>query len=526
MDNNILESMYIGDINKSHKGGYKIISSAKDDYITKKRNFILNELTHIFNGGKQLMYEDIPQYIQALEGKYLRNKIRGGDSINSDKIKGYYKKLVKKSLKDFTGGNDLLNIIKKNSPFLSTKIDKHIDKYKLNGGLGEYGIKNFIVSKNFDLETFENSISTIENMYLQNKLLCGNKNDEYTKQLCTDNSKYIKLYNQLKNFAQENWKTSTCPKKQYTSVCQSVDEVIKNIAPTIHNDMLSFRGSSNKSLHSYYTQAGGDLNCTSTCKLDKKSEKINHNIKGGHINSIRGGIWNLEKDTETNEYYYFNPETGESKWVRKYKLIDPNYKYNENNASFIYDFFNRVEEYYSGNPDTSRWLDPSSKQFTNIIKSFIYNNLMWVGDNGIEERGNNIKNWLLDNFQYANTLPQIFFVIMALEAEYVQLQKEFETNYFPDLIKLSISVIRYFSCSSWLDNSRSEISYNFRKYAPTLTSQNPFIEQEVTKLRQQVNDDFCDNPMYIADPRGGYQYGGNSLDQLRQEINEIRGFII
>ena len=151
---------------------------------------------------------------------------------------------------------------------------------------------------------------------------------------------------------------------------------------------------------------------------------------------------------------------------------------------------------------------------------------MWVGDNGIEEYGNNIKNWLLDNFQYANTLPQIFFVIMALEAEYVQLQKEFETNYFPDLIKLSISVIRYFSCSSWLENSRSEISYNFRKYAPTLTSQNSVIEEEVTKLRQQVNDDFCDNPMYKADPRGGYQYGGNSLDQLRQEINEIRGFII
>jgi hypothetical protein len=289
--------------------------------------------------------------------------------------------------------------------------------------------------------------------------------------------------------------------------------------------MLLLKGSSNKSLHSYYTQSGGNLNCTSTCKLDKKSKQINHNIKGGYINSIRGGIWNLELDTETNEYYYFNPETGESKWVRKYKLIDPKYKYNEDNASFIYDFFRRVEEYYSDNPDTSKWLDPSSKQFTNIIKSFIYNNLMWIGENGIEERGNNIKNWLLDNFQYANTLPQIFFVIMALEAEYVQLQKEFETNNFPDLIKLGISVIRYFSCSSWLDNSRSQISYNFRKYAPTLTAQNPIIEEEVTRLRREINDDFCDNNMYKASPIGGYQYGGNSLDQLRKEIYEIRGFI-
>ena len=291
MDNNILESMYIGDINISHKGGYKIISSTKDDYIIKKRNFVLNELTNVFNGGKQLMYEDVPHYIQALEGKYLRNKIRGGDSITSDKIKGYYKKLIKKSLKDFTGGDDLLNIIKKNSPYLSKKIDKQIDNYKLKGGLGEYGITNFIDSKRFDLETFENSISTIENIYLQNKLVCNTRNDEYTKQLCTDNSKYIKL----KDFAQQNWKTSTCPKKQYTSVCQSVDEVIKNIAPTIHNDMLSFRGSSNKSLHSYYTQAGGDLNCTSTCKLDKNKGRYQN---GGNsldqlrqeINEIRGFI--------------------------------------------------------------------------------------------------------------------------------------------------------------------------------------------------------------------------------------------
>ena len=195
MDNNILESMYIGDINKSHKGGYKIISSSKDHYIIKKRNFILNELTNVFNGGKQLMYEDIPHYIQALEGKYLRNKIRGGDSISSDKIKGYYKKLVKKSLKDFTGGVDLLNIIKKNSPYLSRKIDKHMDK--LIGGE-------------------ENS----------------NKN--------------------------------------------------------------------NKSLNSYYIQSGGDLNCTNTCKLDKKSDTNKDSYQNGgndldqlrqEINKIRGFIY-------------------------------------------------------------------------------------------------------------------------------------------------------------------------------------------------------------------------------------------
>jgi len=105
MDNNILNTTYIGHVKKNLKGGLKIINDTEDKNIIKQRNFILNELSSIFTGGKELMYEDIPYYVKALEGKYIRNKMcKGGNPKCIDAcnlVKKSYHKLIKKSLSNF-----------------------------------------------------------------------------------------------------------------------------------------------------------------------------------------------------------------------------------------------------------------------------------------------------------------------------------------------------------------------------------------------------------------------------------------
>jgi len=140
MDNNILNSIYIGNIKKNHKGGYKIINDTEDKNIIQTRNYILGELSSIFNGGKELEYKDIPHYIQALEGKYFRNKMcKGGSSSCKgacDLVKKSYSKLVKKSVEEFNNPN-LFKIIKGGSQYLYKKIG---EKYR--GGTNKIYIEN------------------------------------------------------------------------------------------------------------------------------------------------------------------------------------------------------------------------------------------------------------------------------------------------------------------------------------------------------------------------------------------------
>lgn len=134
MDNNILNSIYIGNIKKNHNNKYKIINDTEDKNIIQTRNYILGELSSIFNGGKNLEYKDIPHYIQALEGKYFRNKMcKGGSSSCKGAcniVKKSYSKLVKKSIDEFNNPN-LFKIIKGGSQYLYKKIG---EKYKLSGG--------------------------------------------------------------------------------------------------------------------------------------------------------------------------------------------------------------------------------------------------------------------------------------------------------------------------------------------------------------------------------------------------------
>jgi hypothetical protein len=136
MNNNILNSVYAGHVKKNLKGGIKIINGSEDENILKKRDFILNDLSKVFKGGKELMYEDIPYYAQALEGKYIRNKIcKGGNPQCKDAcnlVKKSYKKLVKQSINEFNNPN-LNNILKYGSPLLYNKLkggnkyDKKVD---------------------------------------------------------------------------------------------------------------------------------------------------------------------------------------------------------------------------------------------------------------------------------------------------------------------------------------------------------------------------------------------------------------
>lgn len=134
MSNNILSSKYIGHIKKNHKGGFKIINDSEDKNILTTRNFILGELSNILGGRKELMYDDIPHYIQALEGKYVRNKMCKGGSASCvdacDVVKKAYKTLVQKSVKEYNNPN-LFNVIKGGSKYLYQKIGK---KLRLSGG--------------------------------------------------------------------------------------------------------------------------------------------------------------------------------------------------------------------------------------------------------------------------------------------------------------------------------------------------------------------------------------------------------
>jgi len=297
MNNNILNSTYIGDIKISHKGGYKIISGSKDDYIIRNRNIILEDLSNIFKGGKQLIYEDIPYYVQALEGKYLRNKINKGGNVVRDNVRTYYKKLIKKSIKEYNdlNGGELLSIVKEGSPYLFKRV---ASKYNfLGGNISESGIKTFIDSNIFNLETFENSLISLESLYKSNNLLCNNPNKDtnYTINPCKDTSNYSTIYHNLKKFAKNNWVLpKKCEKKQFSNICENINNVIKRIAPDLYfdldnldshisknkggdnsSDYLSSDSSSSiKSLSDYYTQNGGKINSILLNKLRYSINKI------------------------------------------------------------------------------------------------------------------------------------------------------------------------------------------------------------------------------------------------------------
>jgi hypothetical protein len=205
MNNNILNNIYIGNIKKNLKGGIKIINDSEDNNIIKKRNMILNELSNIFKGGKDLMYEDIPFYVKALEGKYIRNKICKGGAPQCKEacnfVKKSYKKLIKKSFSEFSNP-DLLKIIQGGSPYLFKKVGL---KDKFNGG------------NSFDKKIDEIAIKIMD---LDNE--CNPSNCK---------SKLMK-FSQLRNELNKYWQDSTyCSREE--NCANTLSKYIMSLTPNL-----------------------------------------------------------------------------------------------------------------------------------------------------------------------------------------------------------------------------------------------------------------------------------------------------
>ena len=482
------KNTYIGYLIKNHKGGIKIYEGSKDESIIEKRDFILNKLESVLNKNKKLIYEDLAYYIKALEGKYIRNKICKNNSADCELatiiVKKTLKKLLKKAMKDFKELQmDILNTVKTNAPGLyklySNNIKKLVTKNNMTGGrFTENGISDYIQNDNFNVELFEDALSSLESMYIYNEQTC-----QHDSKSC-NNNKYRYLFTNLVNFGRNNWKAPfNCELNVRTRQCYSISSIIQQNAPTLYNKFM-----------------------------------------------ISGGDW----QNINNEYgnYLYNDETKETKPYKKYNVLSSEYRLNLEYKDFNYDFFRRIEEYY--NDTTSNWLNPNSNVFKSILDSFVNNKILWVSEDGHEQGGDQVKDWIVNNFQYAITLPQIYLIIIALEAELIQIRREYGKVIPPDLIKLTIDIIHYFSCSSWLEGSRQNVAINFRRYAPTLTLI-PLIEMEIMKLRRERTDEFCDHYGFDKSTRGGekvyddifYNYytqrGGNyMLNKLRSEIKLIK----
>jgi hypothetical protein len=266
MDNNILNSIYVGHVKTNIKGGFKIVNDTEDKNIIKKRNIILSELSNVFKGGKELMYEDIPYYTQALEGKYIRNKMcKGGSSKCKEGCnfaKKSYNKLIKKSLREFNNP-DLLDIIKGGSPYLFKKIDA---KHKIVGGVPSDQKVDDIAYKIMELDNECNEsnckIKMRELAKLRGELNNAWVNSSYCRTVDNCNvelSKYIiSITPNFRNF-RENINS------------ESVDT--GSLSPREVISKFSSRGGKNK-VYDYYTQKGGDMNDLLLEKLRIEINKI------------------------------------------------------------------------------------------------------------------------------------------------------------------------------------------------------------------------------------------------------------
>lgn len=263
MNNNILNSIYIGNIKKNHKGGLQIINDSEDKNIIQQRNFILNELSTVFKGGKDLMYEDIPHYAQALEGKYIRNKIcKGGSSKCTDAcnlVKKSYDKLIRKSLDEFNNPH-LLNIIKGGSPYLFKKIGI---KYNKVGGNSYDKKVDDVAYKIMELDNECN----LSNCNIKMRELSKLRGELYNAWM---NSTYCSTSDNC-NFELSKYIMSITPnmrdfKEQVSN--ESVDT--GSISPRETISRLNSHGG----IYDYYSQNGGSIKDKLLNQLRKEINKI------------------------------------------------------------------------------------------------------------------------------------------------------------------------------------------------------------------------------------------------------------
>ena len=264
MDNNILNSTYVGHIKKNLKGGLKIINDTEDKNIIQKRNFILNELSDVFKGGRELMYEDIPHYAQALEGKYIRNKMcKGGNPKCTDAcnlVKKSYHKLIKKSLDEFNKP-ELLGIIKGGSPYLFKKLGKRLN---LNGGNPSDIKVDMITNEIASLDkqcsgpnVCKTNLTKLSN--LRNKLNKVWMNSSYCKM---SNNCFVELSNRIIAIT-PNYRAfrGTLHTEEVDTQSHSPKDIIEHFTPT-------------GGLYDHYSQYGGNINNKLLEQLRKDIKKI------------------------------------------------------------------------------------------------------------------------------------------------------------------------------------------------------------------------------------------------------------
>jgi hypothetical protein len=118
------KNTYIGYL-KVQNGGIKVIPGDKDNKIIANRDKILLHLMNVFSGGKKLKEKNIEKYFKALEGKYVRDKIKLPDSVKggSKQVLKDTHKLIKLTLKKKYPVDTILNVFKGAGPKLYSKLE-------------------------------------------------------------------------------------------------------------------------------------------------------------------------------------------------------------------------------------------------------------------------------------------------------------------------------------------------------------------------------------------------------------------
>jgi hypothetical protein len=129
-------STYIGFL-KRKNGGFKIVGGDQDNKIIKNRDYILKELI----GGlkdNNLNISRLPEYFSALEGKYIRNLMKGPNDTIAIVARQRTKKITEKTIKGGYKqyGDKVKNILEIHAPVLYKKFEKKF-KVKRGGRLAE-----------------------------------------------------------------------------------------------------------------------------------------------------------------------------------------------------------------------------------------------------------------------------------------------------------------------------------------------------------------------------------------------------
>jgi hypothetical protein len=136
---------------------------------------------------------------------------------------------------------------------INNQVNNLRDLILTGGRARETGIQHYIqdLSKSdskLNLDTLDEMVTSLENMYIYNKNACDNSNSsrsEYDSAEieCKNNSNYEDLFKKLYSNAKSKWKSTSCYKNS-NGQCINFDELIKHWAPKLYSDFKSSMGGS------------------------------------------------------------------------------------------------------------------------------------------------------------------------------------------------------------------------------------------------------------------------------------------